>query len=815
MKKSSSVLVLCLFFFLPLSNCSSEKTGFTKQNPAYNYVAEGRGVWGGGDRRGGNIDSTMKALADAGINMIYPNISSGGRASYPSSVLPMRGDTDRLALLIEAAHKYGIEVHAWRINWYMGGASDSLTEEMIKQGRIQYSWDGRRNGPVMKDLGYDQPEDWLCPSHPANRELEKEAMLELVRNYDVDGVHFDYMRYSNDHFCYCDGCKERFSEAMGLTIENWPDPVWKEGELREVYLEWRRNLIHTSAREIARAVHTLDPYVCVSLAARSSVSWCTYSDGQEWWKWMNEGILDFVCPMNYTVDTDRFAATMKSHLPLAKGMTPYYSGLGVYRMDSYDQLAANANAGRARGHDGWIAFNQRGIMHHLDKVREGINRKPALLPHRAPEVRWRFAPGTGEDAPQGYPRYSVDAAFEVDVSVMFKAKLREGINRIRGDFCLVSMEGEVLEKLKPIDLNASERLKLVLKYSQPGRYRLALYGTMTLSTDEEKPFIAKSFPFETCPEMGLTWPDRVVRGANISSRATEEDIAHYAKEWNGYAVRILVNSITAEEPPYAVSEERKARIFNCLDNCLKYNLLTVFSPSASFRDNDKFFSNQQWLEAFKDFWREVATRYQDKGPIVYDLINEPWGEQARKRWNSYARELTAAIREIDTVHTIMVVPPEWGWANGFQYLEPTGDKNTVYSFHFYGPMDYTHQRNRGHMRTTEEQWRERVYPGFLQGEQWGKERLRQEVRIAAEWRDKYSVRMWCGEYGVARWARGAMRWTRDWIDVLEEEKIGWAYYEYRGWQHMDMEMDSTGRKETPRSETDFVRFYKKYFARTD
>jgi len=814
MKRYSYQLLLCLLVLLAVSDCSPGKTGAGSENPAYNYVAEGRGCWFGVGRRDGGWDSTMAALADAGINMVFPNISSGGSARYPSGVLPMRGERDELALLIEAAHKHGIEVHAWRINWYMGGASDSLTGEMIKQGRIQYSWDGRRNGPVMKDLGYNQPEDWLCPSHPANRELEKEAMLELVRNYDVDGVHFDYMRYSNDHFCYCEGCRERFQEATGLDTGNWPDPVWKEGKYREVYLEWRRNLIHTSAREIARAVHTLDPYVCVSLAARNSASWCTYSDGQEWWKWMDEGILDFVCPMNYTTDADRFAANMKAHLPLARGMTPYYSGIGAYRMDTFEQMAANVGLGRELGQDGWVAFELRGLRAKLEQIKKELNQGPALLPHRAPETRFTLEP-SGRETPEGFPVYSPGERIGFKVSVMLKGKLKEGISRIRGDIVLQKISGETAAKIETLDLNRSKVGKLAVTCPETGRYRLALYGTMTLSSGEEKPFIAKSFPLEAGPVMGLTWPDRVVRGANISSRATEEDIAHYANDWHGYAVRILVNSITAEEPPYAVSEERKARIFKCLDNCLKYNLLTVFSPSASFRDNNKFFSNEQWLEAFKDFWREVATRYKDKGPIVYDLINEPWGEEARVRWNSYARELTAAVREIDSVHTIMVVPPEWGWANGFQYLEPTGDKNTVYSFHFYGPMDYTHQRNRGHMRTTEEQWRERVYPGFFQGEDWNKERLRKEVRIAAGWRDKYGVRMWCGEFGVARWARGAMRWTQDWIDALEEEKIGWAYYEYRGWQHMDMEMDSTGRQATPRNETGFVRFYKKYFARTD
>ena len=79
---------------------------------------------------------------------------------------------------------------------------------------------------------------------------------------------------------------------------------------------------------------------------------------------------------------------------------------------------------------------------------------------------------------------------------MFKAKLREGINHIKGDFCLASMGGEVLEKLNAVDLNEAKRLKLTLKHSQPGRYRLALYGVMQLSTGRSQPFIANSFPFE-------------------------------------------------------------------------------------------------------------------------------------------------------------------------------------------------------------------------------------------------------------------------------------------------------------------------------
>ena len=312
----------------------------------------------------------------------------------------------------------------------------------------------------------------------------------------------------------------------------------------------------------------------------------------------------------------------------------------------------------------------------------------------------------------------------------------------------------------------------------------------------------------------VAWPERIVRGVNTNFQVGEEDISHYARGWNGYAARFLVNDITDAKPPYAVREEEKAKIFRSLDLSLKYNLLTIFSPDASFDVNDEFFGNDKWRNAFKAFWREVAVRYKDQGPIVYDLVNEPWGDEARRRWTSYAKELTAAIREVDGRHTIMVEPPEWGWPNGFRYLEPTGDRNTVYSFHFYGPMDFTHQRNGGHMKTTEKQWRERVYPGFLQGEKWNKERFRKEVRTAAAWRDKYGVKIWCGEFGVARWARGR------WIGCA----TGSTYWRRRGsagpttstvagsrwiWK------STHGADSVLRGETDFVVLFKKYFKRTD
>lgn len=498
MKSYAVSLSLCLCLVILLSNGSCEKfAGEKGSNPAFSYVAEGRGTWIG-RRTGVNWDSTMAALKAAGFNMVFPNMCTGGAANYPSELLPMTSERDELKLCIEAAHKYGIEVHVWRINWYMSGCPDSFTVEMEKAGRIQYSWDGKRNPQVMREQGYRQDRDWLCPSHPENRKLEFDAMLELVQKYDVDGVHFDYMRYGTDQMCYCSVCKERFEEETGLNISNWPADVWKEGKYREIYLDWRRNLIHSSAREIARAVHTSDSYVCVSLAARTGVEWAYYSDAQVWWAWISEGILDFVCPMNYTTEPDRFAERMKSHLPLVKGAVPYYSGMGIYQMKAFAPFKEIVEIGRGLGQDGFVTFELRALLPELEKIGAELTELPALLPHRAPEIRFILEKAERETE-EGFPVFSAAAPVECKVNVMFKGKLREGIRRIKGDIILQTAGGETINRIQPLNLEKSSIVKLSARCEKQGRFRIAFYGTMTLSSGEVKPFISKSFPFEISP----------------------------------------------------------------------------------------------------------------------------------------------------------------------------------------------------------------------------------------------------------------------------------------------------------------------------
>ena len=78
---------------------------------------------------------------------------------------------------------------------------------------------------------------WLCPSHPANQQLEIDAMVELAKK-GADGVHFDYIRYPGGESCFCAGCRARFEAALGHAVTNWPGAVY--GAKATLKREWTR-----------------------------------------------------------------------------------------------------------------------------------------------------------------------------------------------------------------------------------------------------------------------------------------------------------------------------------------------------------------------------------------------------------------------------------------------------------------------------------------------------------------------------------------------------------------------------------------------
>ena len=176
---------------------------------------EGRACWNhsGTGAYPGDWDRTAKELTENGFNMVLPNMLWGGVAHYPSDLLP-RSQTfekygDQIAQCVAAAKKYGLQVHVWKVNYNLSTAPREFVDKIRREHRNQVSVSG-------------EPENWLCPSHPENFQLELDSMLEVARKYDVDGLHFDYIRYPDQENCYCDGCRSRFEEQTGTKVAKWP-----------------------------------------------------------------------------------------------------------------------------------------------------------------------------------------------------------------------------------------------------------------------------------------------------------------------------------------------------------------------------------------------------------------------------------------------------------------------------------------------------------------------------------------------------------------------------------------------------------------
>jgi uncharacterized lipoprotein YddW (UPF0748 family) len=57
---------------------------------------------------------------------------------------------------------------------------------------------------------------WYDLGRPEVREFERDVMLECLRNYDIDGLHFDCIRYDGRGMCLCDYCQQEVQRRYGI-----------------------------------------------------------------------------------------------------------------------------------------------------------------------------------------------------------------------------------------------------------------------------------------------------------------------------------------------------------------------------------------------------------------------------------------------------------------------------------------------------------------------------------------------------------------------------------------------------------------------
>jgi len=500
--------------------------------PAFAQSRRGelRGVWieSGWDHDWPQI---TQSLADNGFNALFANFSTGDAAFYPSTVLTRaQGGSpggDELAAAASAARQHNLELHVWRINLALLSSSDESIQELEAAGRLQRNHLGQ--------LGRDDPEvgvDWLCPSHPENRRLEREAAVEIVRDYDVAGLHLDYLRFPKWNYCFCDRCKARFQRENSVHVQAWPDDVLSGGPQADRWQAWRRALLTDLAEEISDEVRRAKPDAFVSLAAWPDLDAARDDVAQEWPAWVSAGLLDFVCPMDYSRDSEEVSRLLSAQAEATRGVVPLYAGLGAFRLDSASALIDQIEVSREAGADGFVVFSYSaaGLADWLPELSATVTASPpAPMPHHSPPARIDLAgpavappasgrrviggaelqihlsiggpssvsseEETGEGAAQAASilRRATDARAPV-TSYDSAPGLPSGLGeeeRISGRVVVETPAGLARATLSAFDsdLPVTRDLRLL---APEGPFRLAVYGSLSLADGERHDFVVRS-----------------------------------------------------------------------------------------------------------------------------------------------------------------------------------------------------------------------------------------------------------------------------------------------------------------------------------
>ncbi len=268
-------------------------------------------------------DELVAAARRANLNTLFVQVRRRGDALYTKGIEPPLDEAgydpsfDALAYIVEAGHRAGLQVHAW-----VNAMPTWRDEAPPKDPRHLFNRHGPSTagddnwftasptGDPKFPVGY-----FVDPGHPAVAAYLVEIYLNIVRNYAVDGIHFDYIRYPETEDRLPRGAAvgynatnlARFRRVTGRT--DVPAP----GD--EAWMTWRRKQVTNLVRRVSIEARAINPRIKISAAL---IPWGEPPSGendfedvapmqrvfQNWHQWLKDGLIDLAVPMNYARETD-------------------------------------------------------------------------------------------------------------------------------------------------------------------------------------------------------------------------------------------------------------------------------------------------------------------------------------------------------------------------------------------------------------------------------------------------------------------------------------------------------------------------------
>ena len=298
---------------------------------------------------------------------------------------------------------------------------------------------------------------------------------------------------------------------------------------------------------------------------------------------------------------------------------------------------------------------------------------------------------------------------------------------------------------------------------------------------------------------------------NVLTTGDMEHFATYITEWDvkniksmGFDhVRLGFDQVVLEKEDGTYREETFNHIDNFISWCEKYGLnvvLNLHKGLGSYCDVEtpvSLFEDQGLQDKFIKLWEEMERRYNNKPDVVFELLNEV-KDVDPELWNDLAEKTINAIRKQNKTRKIIVGTICWNAPYHVDKLRMFDDENVIYTFHFYAPFEFTHQRGVLQASTCFYN-RETPYPGdieiyrgygrevygwknpYKEYEYMDKRFIRDALKPVVEFVKAHPDKiLWCGEFGNIRHAKLVWRekWFSDVIEVFKENDIPYAVWNY-------------------------------------
>jgi uncharacterized lipoprotein YddW (UPF0748 family) len=288
----------------------------------------------------------MSQLRRLNFNTIYPVVWNSGYVMYPSAVAKKTGiqpfvtkgkdGHDILADVITQAHSKGLLVIPWFEFGFMAPQTSELALEhpdWLTQKR-----DGGQTSMSAAEVS------WLNPFRPEVQKLIADLVLEIVTQYDADGIQFDDHMSLPREFGYDKYTLALYTQETGNKFAGNPeDPQW---------VRWRADKITDFMVQLNQMVKARKPKAIFSISPNYH-DFAYKFQLQDWLTWVRLGIVDELIMQVYRNDLQSFSAKIeRPEIRETQQLIP--TGVGIMaglrnRQVPIQQIKSQVQAAQQRG----------------------------------------------------------------------------------------------------------------------------------------------------------------------------------------------------------------------------------------------------------------------------------------------------------------------------------------------------------------------------------------------------------------------------------------------------------------------------------